>query len=153
MQKEKRFAPKTIDAERTIGRMLPASLDAERSVLAALLLNDENVPLASEIITADDFYHIAHKLIYQAILDLSLAKQRIDLITLQDELAKRGQLENVGGVIYLVSLQEDLPAIGFVEQHARIVRQKAVLRELIGSAAHIISNCYDQNDQNIDAGA
>jgi replicative DNA helicase len=151
MQREKRFAPKTIDAERTIGRMLPASLDAERSVLAALLLNDENVPLASEIICADDFYHTAHKLVYQAILDLSLAKQRIDLITLQDELAKRGQLENVGGVIYLVSLQEDLPAIGFVEQHARIVRQKAVLRELIGSAAHIISNCYDQNDENIDA--
>ena len=96
MQKEKRFAPKTIDAERTIGRMLPASLDAERSVLAALLLNDENVPLASEIICADDFYHTAHKLIYQAILDLSLAKQRIDLVTLQDELAKRGQLEQCG---------------------------------------------------------
>lgn len=151
MQKEKRFAPKAIDTERTIGRTLPASLDAERSVLAALLLNDENVPLASEIITANDFYHTSHKLIYQAILDLSLARQRIDLVTLQDELTKRGQLEQIGGVVYLVSLQEDLPAIGFVEQHARIVRQKAVLRELISSAAHIISNCYDQNDHSIDA--
>ena len=151
MQKEKRFVPKTIDAERTLGRMLPASLDAERSVLAALLLNDENVPIASEIIGAQDFYHNSHKLIYQAISDLTLANQRIDLVTLQDELTKRGQLDAIGGIVYLVSLQEDLPAMGFVEQHARIIRQKSVLRELIGSAANIISNCYDQNDQNIDA--
>jgi len=109
------------------------------------------VPLASEIIAANDFYNPAHKLIYQAIFDLSVARQRIDLVTLQDELTKRGQLDMVGGIVYLVSLQEDLPSMGFIEQHARIIRQKAVLRELIGSAAHIISNCYDQNDQNIDA--
>jgi replicative DNA helicase len=151
MHNQKRFVPKTIDAERTIGRALPANLDAERALLAALLLNDENVPFASEIITSNDFYNTSHKLIYQAVLDLCLARQRIDLVTLQDELTKRGQLEQIGGVVYLISLQEDIPAIGFVEQHARIIRQKAVLRELIGSAAHIISNCYDQNDQNIDA--
>ncbi len=151
MQKEKRFAPRPIDPERTLGRSLPSSLEAERSVLAALLLNDENIPLASEIITANDFYQIAHKQIYQAIFDLSSAQQRIDMVTLQDELSKRGQLESVGGIVYLVSLQEDLPAIGFVEQHAKIIRQKSMLRELIGSAAHIIANCYDQNDEGIDS--
>lgn len=151
MQKEKRFAPKPMDPERALGRTLPASIDAERSVLAAILLNDENIPVASEIITAQDFYHTPHKLIYQAILDLSMARQRIDLVTLQDELTKRGHLEAIGGIVYLVSLQEDLPAIGFVEQHARIIRSKAMLRELINSAAHIISNCYDQNDESIDA--
>ncbi len=152
MQRERRFAPKPpMDAERTLGRALPASIDAERSVLAALLLNDENVPLASEIITAQDFYHNPHKLIYQAIIDISLARKRIDLITLQDELTKRGQLDQAGGIVYLVSLQEDLPSIGFVEQHARIIRAKAMLRELINSAAGIIANCYEQNDESIDA--
>lgn len=151
MQKEKRFAPKPFDTERTLGRSLPSSLEAERSVLSALLLNDENISVASEIITAADFYHAAHKHIYQAILDISAARQRIDLVTLQDELAKRNQLETIGGIVYLVSLQEDLPAIGFVEQHARIIRQKAMLRELIGSAAHIIANCYEQNEEGIDS--
>ena len=142
MQKEKRFVPKAIDTERTLGRSLPSSLDAERSVLAALLLNDENVAIVSEIITAQDFYQNPHKLIYQAIIDLCMARKRIDLVTLQDELIKRGQLEAAGGIVYLVSLQEDLPAMGFVEQHARIIRSKSMLRELIDSAAHIISNCY-----------
>ncbi len=148
---EKRPAPSPIDAAKSLARGLPASLEAERSVLAALLLNDENVPLASEIIAPTDFYHPPHKLIYAAILDLSMARQRIDLVTLQDELLKRGQLDMAGGVVYLVSLQEDLPAIGFVEQHARIIRAKAMLRELINSAAHIISNAYGQNDESIDA--
>lgn len=151
MHKERTFAPRPIDTERALGRTLPASLEAERSVLAALLLNDEYVPTASEIIIANDFYHLPHRLIYQAVLDLCLARQRIDLVTLQDELLKRGQLEQVGGVVYLVSLQEDLPAVGFVEQHARIIRAKSMLRELINSAAHIISNCYAQNDESIDA--
>jgi replicative DNA helicase len=151
MQKERRFVPKTIDAEKTLGRSLPASMEAERSVLAALLLNDATIPIASEVVNAQDFYHGPHKIIYQAILDIAQANKRLDLITLQDELLKKNQLEAAGGVVYLVSLQEDLPAIGFVEQHARIVRSKAMLRELIGSAAHIIANCYDQNEQTIDA--
>jgi len=151
MQTEKRFAPKVVDPEKALGRSLPASIEAERSVLAALLLNDENVPIASEIISAQDFYLPQHRIVYQAVSDLYLARQRIDLVTLQDELTKRGQLDAAGGIIFLVDLQEDLPSMGFVDQHARIIKQKAVLRELIGSAAHIISNCYGQNEQNIDA--
>ena len=150
MYSQKRLAPKIMDAERTLGRTLPASIEAERSVLAALLLNDENIPIASEILASQDFYHKPHRLLYQTILDLSSANQRIDLVTLQDELIKRGQLEDIGGVVYLVSLQEDLPALGFVDQHARIVKSKSMLRELINSAAHIITNCYEQNDENID---
>ena len=151
MQKDKRIAPKPFDTERTLGRSLPASLDAERSVLASLLLNDENIPLAAEIITAPDFYHHPHKFIFQALIDLNRTGHRIDLITLQDELVKRDQLETIGGIVYLISLQEDLPAIGFVEQHAQIIKAKSMLRELINSAAHIITNCYAQNDENIDA--
>ena len=151
MQPDKRNIPQPLNPQRALSRALPANIDAERSVLAALLLNDETIPIASEIITPNDFYHHPHKLIYQAIIDLSTARQRIDLLTLQDELVKRNQLDSVGGVVYLVSLQEDFPSLGFLEQHSRIIRSKAILRELINSAAHIIATCYEQNEEGIDS--
>lgn len=142
---------KRIDAEKVIGRALPAHIEAEKAVLGTLLLNDEHIGAVSEILTAPDFYLNAHKTIFQAILDISSGNRRIDILTLQDELDKKGQLEEIGGVVYLVSLQEDIPAIGLIEQHAKIVKEKSVLRELIRSAATIITNCYAQNEQNIDA--
>lgn len=142
---------KKVDTEKVLGKALPANTDAEKAVLGTLLLNDEYLTLVSEILSAQDFYLNAHKIIYQAIIDIAAQNKRIDLLTLQDELTKRNQLEAVGGIIYLVSLQEDIPAIGLIEQHAKLVKEKAVLRELIGSAAHIITNCYEQNDKNIDA--
>ena len=145
------FVPRKMDAERVLGKALPANIDAERAVLGALLLNDEYLSLVSEIIIAEDFYSTAHKMIYQAILDIAAQYKRIDLLTLQDELTKRNQLEQLGGIIYLVSLQEDIPAIGLIEQHARLVKEKSVLRDLIGSAASIITNCYNQNEKDIDA--
>lgn len=152
MQSERKsFVPRKLDAERVLGKSLPSSIEAERAVLGTLLLNDEYLPLVSEILVAQDFYTTAHKFIYQAILDISAQYKRIDLLTLQDELTKRNQIEIVGGIVYLVTLQEDIPAIGLIEQHAKLVKEKAVLRELIGSAAEIIANCYDQNDKNIDA--
>lgn len=152
MHKERRSAPaKGMDAEQVLGKHLPASIEAERAVLTALMLNDEYAAVTAEIITAKDFYRPSHQMIYQAIIDLISQRQRIDLITLQDELTKRAQLDTIGGVVALVSLQEDVPSLGLVEQHARIIRSKAVLRELINSAAGIISNCYDQNEQSIDA--
>jgi replicative DNA helicase len=132
------------------GRSLPANIDAEKAVIGALLLNDEYVSVVSEILTADDFYHNAHKILYDTIINLTRAFKRPDLVTLKDELTKLNKLEAVGGLVYLLSLQEDLPAIGLIEQHAKIVKEKAVLRELINSAATIISNCYDQNNEQID---
>ena len=152
MQKDK--APyssnKNIDAERVLGKSLPASPEAERSVLGALLLNDEYVTSVAEILIATDFYNTSNKIIYQAILDLIKDFKRIDLVTLQDELTKKGQLEAIGGLVYLLALQEDIPSVGLVTQHAHIIKEKAVLRELINSATGIITNCYDQNDKNID---
>ncbi len=152
--KQKRFSkpkPSTLDTEKLLGRTLPAHVDAEKAVLGALLLNDERLPQVSETLKSSDFYLPAHKIIYQTMLDIAQALKRIDLVTLQDELTKRGQLENIGGIVFLLSLQEDIPAIGLLEQHAKIVREKAILRELIGSATGIISNCYNQDDEEIEA--
>jgi replicative DNA helicase len=145
------IAPRKPNVEGILGKTLPAHVDAERAVLGALLLNDEYIGTVSEIIIAEDFYNTAHKLIFQAIVDLSQKHKRIDIVTLQNELSKRDQLESVGGIIYLVTLQEDIPSVGLIEQHAHIIKEKSVLRQLISSAATIITNCYTQDDSNIDA--
>lgn len=133
-----------------LGKSLPAHVDAERAVLGALLLNDEPLIRVAEILSPEDFYRPAHTMLYQAMLDLLNNQKRVDLLTIQDILATRKQLASVGGEIYLLSLQEDMSALGLVEQHAHIIKEKSVLRSLIGSAAQIISNCYNQDNVSID---
>ena len=137
--------------EGILGKTLPAHSDAERAVLGALLLNDEYISSISEIIVPDDFYSPAHKTIYQAIIDLGQKHKRIDIVTLQDELIKKDQLEAIGGIVYLLTLQEDIPSVGLIVQHATIIKEKSVLRQLISSAATIITNCYTQDQSSIDA--
>lgn len=144
-QRQKRQA----STEMVLGKSLPANVEAERAVLSALLLNDDNLNKVSEILIPDDFYNLQHKIIYETILEFARRLERVDLVILQDELKKKKQLEAIGGMVYLISLQEDIPSLGLIEQHARIVKDKAVLRELIGSATGIITNCYDQDDANI----
>lgn len=138
-------------AETILGKRLPASIDAERSVIGAILLNDELAHSVSEILRSGDFYSIAHREIYQTILAIIHSQKRVDLLTVQDELTKTDTLESVGGISYLMSLQEDIPAMGMIEQHATIIKEKSILRELIESATHIISNCYSQDQKNIEA--
>jgi len=137
--------------EKLLGKSLPANVDAEKSVIGSILLNDESLGTAAEILKASDFYSPGHKLIFQAMLDLANNFKRVDLVTLQDELEKREHLETIGGVVYLISLQEEIGSVGLIAQHAKIIKEKAVLRELISSAADIISNCYRQNDEEISA--
>ncbi|MBA3953788.1 replicative DNA helicase [Candidatus Dependentiae bacterium] len=140
-----------VATEKLLGRSLPFSVEAERSVLGSLLLYNGQLDTVSEILVPDDYYMPAHKTIYEALLSIESRKQRIDIITLQDELEKTGHLASIGGVMYLLSLQEDIPSVGLLEQHARIIKEKAVLRELISSATQIITNCYSQNEKEIEA--
>lgn len=137
--------------ESILGKSLPANIEAEKAVLGALLLNDEYISNVAEIIIADDFYNLAHKMIYQAIIDLNQKHKRIDIVTLQDELTKKDQLDAIGGIVYLLTLQEDMPSAGLIIQHATIIKEKSVLRQLISSAATIISNCYTQDENSIDS--
>jgi len=143
--------PQSSNVEGLLGKTLPAHGDAERSVLGALLLNDEYVNAVCEIIAPDDFYSPAHKTIYQSMIDLNQQHKRIDLVTLQDELIKKNQLDAIGGIIYLVTLQENIPSVGLIVQHATIIKEKSILRQLISSAATIITNCYTQDQDSIDA--
>ena len=126
--------------ETVLGKRLPANLEAERSVLGALLLNDELAHSISEIIHPEDFYTPAHREIYQSILSILNNQKRVDILTLQDDLTKKDKLKAVGDISYLMSLQEDIPALGLVEQHAAIIKEKSVLRSLIQSATGIITS-------------
>jgi replicative DNA helicase len=142
---------KTSHAEKILGKRLPSNIQAERAVLGALLLNDEYIAQVAESLVPYDFYHTPHQIIYQAILHLVQQLKRIDLVTLQDELEKKEHLAAIGGITYLIGLQEDIPVIGLLKQHTTIIKEKATLRELINSATGIISNCYTQDDSSIDA--
>jgi len=137
--------------EKVLGKSLPFNLEAERAVLGSLLLSDEQTADIARILSTADFYSPAHRTIYKAIQALMEQSKRVDLITIKDELEKQGELEAIGGLVYLITLQEDISALGLGEQYSRIVKEKAVLRELIGSATKIITNCYSQDDKAIEA--
>lgn len=138
-------------SESVLGKSLPFVMEAEKAVLGALLLNDAKMDEVLELIIAEDFYIPAHKIIFQTMTQIVNRRNRIDLITLQDELEKNNSLTTCGGVSYLIGLQEDIPAMGLLEQHARIIKEKSILRELINSAARIIANCYAQDEKGIEA--
>lgn len=136
--------------EQLLGKSLPAQVEAEKSVLGAVLLNDSCLATAEEVLKPQDFYIPAHQTLYKTMLELAKNNQRIDMITLQDALEKSGELESVGDVSYLIELQENIPAFGMLEQHVTIIRTKSVLRDLIGSSIDIITSCYNQNESDID---
>jgi len=137
--------------EHLLGRTLPSAQDAEKAVLGALLLNDEPIYQIGEMLTAQDFYVQQHKIIFQSMVELMRERKRIDLVTLQDELVKRTELELAGGTVYLISLQEEIPTMGLVEQHARIIKEKSVLRDLINASTQVIGRCYNQQDKPLDS--
>jgi len=132
------------------GKHPPSNLEAERAVLGSLLLSDELFSGVLEIIGHLDFYLPIHQMIFGVMAELFQGGRRLDIVSVQDELIKKGQLEVVGGVAYLVALQEDIAVVGLVEQHARILKEKSILRQLIASASHIVTSCYAQNERGID---
>lgn len=135
--------------ETILGKNLPANIDAEKAVLSAILLNEENLSHVSDFLLAEDFYSRSHQIIFQALLDLSQAGKKIDLVVLQDHLQSIKELANIGGLMYLMGLQEDIPSVGLIEQHAKIIKEKSLLRGLIYASAEIISHCYDNRADEI----
>jgi len=152
MYTEKVVQEKTriIAAEKFLGKSLPHNIDAERAVLGSLLLNDENIVIVSEILVVENFYVPSHRTLFRVFVDLYQHNKRLDSIVVADELLKQQVLDEVGGMEYLLSLQENIPALGLVEHYARIVREKYVLRELITSASKIINQCYHSNDKDLE---
>jgi replicative DNA helicase len=130
--------------EVALEKALPHSLDAERTVLGAILIENESFHHASEILRQDDFYRQAHQKIFARMESLSSRGQGIDLVTLKEELARAGELEAAGGIAYLTSLVDGVPRATNVPYYSRIVKEKSVLRSLISSANRIIQSCFDE---------
>src|ERR1700730_10759979 len=111
--------------EITAERVLPQNLEAERSVLGAILLDSASIYLVSPLLDADDFFPDTHRRIYSAMLELSQRSAEVDVLTLKEELDRTGSIEKAGGTAYLSALLDGVPDVGNVEQYARIVKEKA----------------------------
>jgi replicative DNA helicase len=135
-------------AERTpppefVGRQAPWSNDAEQAVLGAMLLDQDAALKAAELLDDTSFYREAHRLLFRAMLALTERGDVIDPVTLREELGRRGDLDRAGGMEYLATLIDVVPTAANVDYHAKIVRDKGVLRRLVEAATGIIQDVYD----------
>ncbi|HBR14883.1 MAG TPA: replicative DNA helicase [Candidatus Omnitrophica bacterium] len=124
-------------------RIPPQNIEAEKSVLGSMLIDEEAIGMAVEILDETWFYDDAHRKIYKAVIELYNSHKNVDLITLCDKLKNDGLLEQVGGVTYLSVLIDFVPTSANVEHYAQIVKEKGVLRRLIHNATQIVSESYE----------
>jgi len=127
-------------------RTLPHNLEAERSVLGAILLHNHAFNLAAEVIDARDFFRDAHRRIFDKMVKLAERGHAIDLVTLKDELGRSGEIEAVGGPAYIAALVDGVPRSTNVEHYARIIKEKSTLRSLIFSANQILETAYQAGE-------
>jgi replicative DNA helicase len=131
--------------EYALDRSLPASPDAERAVLGAILLDNSTYSQAAEHLGADDFSLDSHRRIYLRMMELAESSRPIDFVTLTEQLGQHKEIEAVGGVAYVTSLTDGLPRVKNIEQYVRIVKDKALLRSLIHAASSAIQKAYEQD--------
>src|SRR5437879_4633757 len=127
-------------------RPLPQNLDAERSVLGAILVDNHAINAAIEKLRPEDFFHDHHRRIFQQMMALHESQQAIDLVTLTEELHRHGELEASGGASYLAQLLDGVPHISNIEHYARIVKEKAILRNLIHTTHKIQQRALDAEE-------
>jgi replicative DNA helicase len=130
------------DQQLMYDRIPPQNLEAEQAVLGAILLEAEALVAAMERLKSEDFYSVSHQRIFDAMTALNDDNEPIDLVTLTARLQDLGQMEEVGGIIYLTKLAHAVPTAANVEYYATIVEEKAILRRLIRTATQIVSNGY-----------
>ncbi len=128
-------------------RIPPQNLEAEQSVLGAILLDNEAAHQVVEMLRAEDFYKDSHQLIFGGILELLDRNEPADLVTLTNELERTGKLERIGGAAYLAALVEAVPTAANVMHYAQIVRDKAIYRDVISVATKIASSGYDEGSE------
>ena len=124
-------------------RLPPQNLDAEQSILGAVLLENSALNKALEVIVEDDFHRGAHRTIFAVMIELADRNEVVDQITLTDLLKTKGQLEQVGGAAYVAELVQAVPSASNIRHHCKIVREKSLLRGLIRTATEIVTKGYD----------
>ncbi|NCC09524.1 MAG: replicative DNA helicase [Bacteroidia bacterium] len=126
------------------GRIQPQAIELEEAVLGALMVEKDAYSLVSEILRPESFYEHRHQLIYAAITDLAINQKPVDILTVKDQLNKRGELDEIGGPFYVTQLSSKVASSAHIEYHARIIAQKALARELITFTSHIQSKAFDE---------
>lgn len=124
------------------GRIPPQSLSAEKAVLGACLLNESAIFSAMEFVRAGDFYKKEHQVIFQAMLDINRENNACDLVAVAERLAKEGQLDLVGGSVYLASLTNEVPSAANAEYYSKLVADKAAQRQIINAAQKLVDDGY-----------
>src|SRR6185437_8804915 len=125
---------------------LPANVDAERTILGAVLLDNDVFSRVSQVIRPDDFFLDSHQRIVTRMGQLMKREMAVDIITLSNELAKNGEVEAVGGVAYLASLTEGLPRRTAIDNYVDIVKEKSMLRKAMALCSKVIARASDQAD-------
>jgi replicative DNA helicase len=127
-------------------RVPPQNIEAEQAVLGSVFLESEAIIEAMEYIEAKDFYRRSHQLIYQAMIDLSVRNEAIDVVTIKARLEQENKLEDAGGISYLSDLALSVPTAANIVYYAKIVEEKSLLRNLISRATEIVTKGYEAND-------
>ena len=133
-------------ARETLERPLPHNVDAEKSVLGAILVNNENYYAVVESLKEDDFYLEAHRITFRKMSEIVNESKAVDLITLQDRLDRDSLLDSAGGIAYLASLMDGIPHLVNIEHYVQIIREKSLFRQMIHSTNRIMVECFDQSE-------
>jgi replicative DNA helicase len=136
-------------ADSTIEKLPPQNLEAEMAVLGSMLIDEEAIGVAVEFLDRNSFYNSSHQKVFEAIIELYNANKAVDLITLTDELKRRGVLDELGGVSFLTALVNTVPTAANISHYVSIVKEKSILRTLINNATKIITMGYE-SEGNID---
>jgi len=135
----------TITTEET-GRLQPQALELEEAVLGALMLEKDAYSVISEILRPESFYDKGHELIFSAIQDLAIQQKPIDMLTVVEQLRKKGNLEAIGGPFYIAQLSGKVVSSAHLEYHSRIIAQKYLARELITFSSQVASKAFDETN-------
>jgi replicative DNA helicase len=135
----------SVQTEVSLQKLPPQNIEAEQMVLGAILIENDAINNVMSILTPDDFYKDVHRRIFSTVLEMFERREAIDLVTLTDALRGKVGLEAVGGASYLATLVSLVPTAANIKYHAKIVREKSVLRQLIHTSTDIITQCYDDS--------
>ncbi len=142
----------SLQADVALQNLPPQNIEAEQMVLGAILIENDSINKVIETLSSDDFYKDTHRKIFGVMLEMFESGEAIDIVTLTDALKGKARLDSVGGAAYLATLVSLVPTAANINAHARIVREKAVLRKLIHTSTDIITQSYEdgRSSLNID---
>ena len=124
----------------------PQNLEAEEAVLGSILLEQDSIISVMEFLVPDDFYRVAHQLIFAAMIELNQNSEAIDPITVSEKLRQKNQIENVGGEAGIIELLDKVPTAANVEFYTQIVLEKSTRRKLIKTSTNIVKNAYQEDE-------